>query len=265
VTTTGRRLAKVEEALDPTGIVLRWLAEAHAYGDMAGYTRAILEDPVPPLDRLAGQARQAATSATRGRPRPEADQTLRRAVVGTVFRFKLVLRLNVVAHDVLDREALIHGALSMAAALAMDAVSERRPVVSLVRCRDLLVARVTELLAHEAAREQVERRYLRGTQTLFPATRRQWDEQVTQSKTMAVMALHVAELDGLGEAPADDVDAFERRVTAIAADLTEPARSDAYNEIGDGRRAYEVARGWVYDSLARRSRTAIAGATSGRP
>jgi hypothetical protein len=253
VSTAARRLAKVEEALYPTGIVLRWLAEAHAYGDMSAYTRAILDDPRPPLDRLAGQARQAAITATRRRPRHESEAAVRKAIVGTVFRFELVLRLNVVAHDLLDREALIHGTLSMAAALAMEGASERRGLMSLATCRDLLFARVSEQLAHEAARADVAGKYLRGTPALFPATHRQWDEQATQSKTMAVMAMHVAELDGLGEPPADGPEAFERRVAALVADLTEPARSDAYNEIGDGHRAFEVARGWVCDSLSRRS------------
>jgi hypothetical protein len=66
VTNIDRRLAKVEEALDPTGIVLRWLAEAHAYGDMAAYARAMLDDPMPPLDALLRQAKQAATGRAPG-------------------------------------------------------------------------------------------------------------------------------------------------------------------------------------------------------
>jgi hypothetical protein len=58
VTNIDRRLAKVEEAVDPTGIVLRWLAEAHAYGDMAAYARAMLDDPHAAARRAspAGQA-----------------------------------------------------------------------------------------------------------------------------------------------------------------------------------------------------------------
>jgi hypothetical protein len=38
--TTERRLAKVEAALDPKELVLRWLAEAHAYDDFTAYARA---------------------------------------------------------------------------------------------------------------------------------------------------------------------------------------------------------------------------------
>jgi hypothetical protein len=247
VTNVDRRLAKVEEALDPPGIIVRWLAEAHAYGDMTAYVRARLDDPVPPLDELVRQARQAATGA-RSRPRDEADATVRRAIVGTVFRFKLVLRLNVVTSDVLDQEVLIHGALSMAGVMAMEGLSERRGLMLLATCRDRLLARVTELLCHDAARANVEKKYLRGMPTLFPATQRQWDDQVRQSQTMAVMTMRLAELDGFGGRSPDDPKAVERRVAALVADLTEPARSDVYNEIGDGRRAYAVGRRWVHAS-----------------
>ena len=52
--TTERRLAKVEASLGPKGLVLRWLAEAHAYDDFTGYTRAIyaVGPESMPLDRL---------------------------------------------------------------------------------------------------------------------------------------------------------------------------------------------------------------------
>jgi len=52
--TTERRLAKVEATLGPKQLVLRWLAEAHAYDDFTGYTRAMYaQGPESmPLDRL---------------------------------------------------------------------------------------------------------------------------------------------------------------------------------------------------------------------
>jgi hypothetical protein len=195
----------------------------------------------------------------RGRPRDEADATLRNAVVGTVFRFKLVLRMNVVASEVLDREVLIHAALSVAGVLAMEGLSERRGLMSLAGCRDQLFTRVTELLCHDPARAEVEKKYFRGTTALFPGTQRQWDDQVKQSQTMAVMMMRVAELDGLVDPPAEDREAVERRVAALVAELTEPARSEAYDEIGDGRRAYAVGRAWVHDSLFRQAATIPAG------
>jgi hypothetical protein len=38
--TAERRLAKIEESLSPTQLVLRWMAEAHAYGDVPAYAIA---------------------------------------------------------------------------------------------------------------------------------------------------------------------------------------------------------------------------------
>ena len=66
---------------------------------------------------------------------------------------------------------------------------------------------------------------------------------------MAVIALRIAELDGADPGPADDPAAFEARVTMLTADLVEPARSTAYSELGDGRRALAIAVGWLEPKL----------------
>jgi hypothetical protein len=70
--TLDRRLAKIDETLSPTQLVLRWLAEAHAFGDIEPYTASLLaqDSPAPPLDRLAHEATRGARAATRGK-RPE--------------------------------------------------------------------------------------------------------------------------------------------------------------------------------------------------
>jgi hypothetical protein len=43
--------------------------------------------------------------------------------------------------------------------------------------------------------------------------------------------------------------AIDARVTNFVSDLVEPARSKAYNELGDGRRALAVAVGWLRPKL----------------
>jgi hypothetical protein len=55
------RLAKVETSLTPTQLVLRWLDEAHAFGDLESYVRSQLAEPSAegPLDRLAREAESA--------------------------------------------------------------------------------------------------------------------------------------------------------------------------------------------------------------
>lgn len=61
---TGRRLTKVEDTLSPTQLVVRWLTEAHGFGDVGSYVASLLaaDAPAAPLDRLA---RRASSSLTR--------------------------------------------------------------------------------------------------------------------------------------------------------------------------------------------------------
>jgi len=66
---------------------------------------------------------------------------------------------------------------------------------------------------------------------------------------MAVIAMRLAELDRADPPPPDDPETFEARVAAIFTDLVEPARSKAYNELGDGGRAMELAIRWLRPKL----------------
>jgi hypothetical protein len=59
------------------------------------------------------------------------------------------------------------------------------------------------------------------------------------------MAIRLAELDGAAPPPPDDPVAFEARVSALVSDLVEPARSKAYDELGDGRKALTLAIAWL--------------------
>ena len=123
MTTVERRLAKVAASLSLSALVVRWLAEAHAFDDFTAYTRSLVEVewPVFPLDRLAQEAKSNATQQVRGRPREEGEAAINRSIVDTVFRFHLVLRINILSHEFLDREGLIQAALSAHLALALDA------------------------------------------------------------------------------------------------------------------------------------------------
>ncbi len=125
--TLRRRLAKIEETLSPTQLVLRWLAEAHAFGDMRAYVASLLAQdprllrwigwPGRPSTGPGGHARQAARA---GRA------AVRSALRETVFRFELVMRINVTAHELVDREGLIDAALSAQLALLTSEARERR-------------------------------------------------------------------------------------------------------------------------------------------
>ena len=254
MTTSGRRLAKLEAVLDPTQLVLRWLDEAHAYDDFTAYTRSLVGagPGAFPMDRLAREAEACAQIRTRGQPRAESEAAVRRSIIAALFRVQLILRINALSAECLEREALVQAALGAHLGLALRQSTGRDGadrLHRLVQYRDLLLGRVTELHAFETARATVEARYLDGMAADFPAARRAWAEQRTRSETMAVIALRIAELDGADPGPPDDPAVFDARVTMLTGDLVEPARSTAYSELGDGRRALAIAVGWLAPKL----------------
>jgi len=251
--TLSRRVAKVEETLSPTQLVLRWLAEAHAFGDVPAYVTSLLaqDPPVAPLDHLAREAVHGARTAMRGK-RPElVEAAVRSALRETVFRFELVMRINVAAHELLDREGLIDAALSAHVALLTS--EEKRDALCaerLARLRDLLAARVVELRAAQEARMLAEERYLDGHAALFPDVARAWDEQVRSTDIIADMAVRLAEIDGVPPAAPPDPEAPSRRTAELVADLAEPAKAEALDKLGEGRQALGIAAGWVRNKFA---------------
>ena len=251
--TLKRRLDAVETSLSPTQLVLRWLAEAHAFGDVEPYVASLLsqDPPVAPLDRLAREAVLCARTAMRGK-RPEiVDAAVRSALRETVFRFELVMRISVTTHELLDREALIDAAISAHVALL---TSEKpRPAKSaerFARLRDLLAFRVSELRTAQEARTIVESRYLDGHGTLFPDVAAAWDEQVKSTQLIADMVARLAELDGVPAAVSLAPEALSRWTAELVADLVEPAKSDALDKLGEGQRAFGIATGWLRAKLA---------------
>ena len=259
--TLNRRMSVIETSLSPTELVLRWLAEAHAYGDIESYVASLLaeEPPVAPLDRLARDAARGARTGTRGK-RPEVVQAaVRTALRETVFRFELVMRINVTAHELLDREALIDAALSANLALAFnddEPPDGPKRLQHLARLRDLIVFRVSELRATGEARIIVVDRYLQGQGALFPSVAGAWEEQLKSTALIADMAVRMAEIDGAPAAAPPDPEALSRRIAELVADLVEPAKSTALEKLGEGRPAFDIANAWLRAKFSRVSRTA---------
>jgi hypothetical protein len=258
--TLARRVAAIETSLSPTQLVLLWLAEAHSFGNIESYVASLLaaDPPVAPLDRLAREAAHGARTAMRGK-RPEVvAAAVRSALRETVFRFELVMRINVTTHELLDREALIDAVLSAHVALlrSEDKRTRQADATYLQRfatCRDLLALRVSELRAAQEARAIVEERYLDGHRALFPDVAAAWEEQVPSTQLIADMAVRLAEFDGVPPAPAPDPEAASRRTTELVADLVEPAKSEALEKLGEGDRALGIANAWVRTKLAPRA------------
>jgi hypothetical protein len=255
--TLDRRLTRIEESLSPTQLVLRWLEEAHAFGDVPAYTAAVLakDPPELPLDRLAREASRGARSSTRGK-RPEiVDAAVRTALRETVFRFELVMRINVTAHDLLDREELTAALFAAQLALVLsEGDGERRPDDShrrrLELIRRLTLLRVDELLASREARSMVEARYLDGHAALFPELADRFETQLQASQEIAVLAVRAAELYGVEPGPSGHPAALNARVGELVADLVEPAKSEALDKLGESRQALDIAAGWVRAKLA---------------
>ena len=255
--TLTRRITVIETSLSPTQLVLRWLDEAQALGDLESYVRSQLAEPSAegPLDRLAREAATGARASLRGK-RPEVvDAAISSALRETVFRFDLVLRILVTTHDLLDREGLIEAVLSAhLALLTTEGRAERRRDASYLErfatLRGLLLLRVAELRAAQEARSVVEERYLAGHTALFPDAVKAWEAQLRNTETLAAVACRLAEFDGVPPAEPPDPDAASARVTEIVADLVEPAKATALEKLGDGEQSLAIATAWLRPKLA---------------
>jgi hypothetical protein len=255
--TLSRRVAKVEEALSPTGLVLRWLADAHAYGTLEAYVASILDAPGSdqPIDRLCREASEGARARLRGKPEEQIRAAVNSALRETVFRYLLVLRIYAMTQDLLDREALIDAALSANLALLTEegrTEQGRDPTYPgrLATFRDVIAFRVVELRALGEARAIVESRYLDVHAALFPDVAAAWEEQLERTEALADMTVRLAELDGVPPAGPPDPEALSRRTRGLVADLVEPAKADALEKLGDGERATRIATDWVRSKLA---------------
>jgi hypothetical protein len=245
-------LAALETSLTPTQRILAWLDEAHAFGSLDAYVTSLLDQPPEafPINRLAKEAASGARIELSRKPAEVVDAAVRTALRATIFRFDLVMRINVVAHETIDREQLLYLVFAgQLAILLSDDRSERRAdpahVNRIAQCRDLAFGRVNELMAAEEARSIAEARYLDGHVALFPDGARQWSDCLHQAQELAVMADRLAELDGAPLAPPWGPDSVSSRAAALVADLIEPARSTALDKLDEGRQALTIATAWL--------------------
>jgi hypothetical protein len=95
------RLQKVDRALDPTQLVVRWLAEVQTWGSldawMAGHEAAADREPV---SRLATETAHAVRASMKGRPSQVVEEAIAAAVEAVLLRVFMVL----VLHDHLATE-----------------------------------------------------------------------------------------------------------------------------------------------------------------
>ncbi len=181
--------------------------------------------------------------------REQTDAADRTALEQTVFRFELVLRINITTHELLDREVLVGAVIAGHFGLLAGEPAKERAEPShaerLAASRDLALQRVIELHAAQEARSLAEARYLDGHPALFPDGIEAWAARVHDTERAAVMAERLAELDGIEPRELDFEEAVAARVPAVLADLVELAKVTALEKLGQGERAMRIATGWL--------------------
>ena len=253
--TTERRIAAVEAALTPTELVVAWLTETHAHRGVDAMVRASLADEnfVPPIDRLGHAASDGARARMKGKPREETDRASDQAVRETLFRFHLVMRINTVCHDILEPELLLTALFSTRIALlAREPEDGINPdhLQEVKQLRDLVSLSLRSFSAVGAARETVERRYLAGHPALFPDDAARWVEQLGTSVTIETTAIRLAGAEGVPETPQPPQEAFAALVAGYVADLVEPAKVAALEDLDEGYQALGIATSWLRGKLA---------------
>jgi hypothetical protein len=190
--TVARRLATLETSRTPTQPVLAWLDEAHAFDDLEAYVDSLLDQPPEaiPINRLARNSASTTRTALRGKPPDIVDGSVRKALRETIFRFELVMRINVTRHEMLDRELLLNTVFAgQLALLSSDDRQERRAdpahLGRMAQCRDFTMLWVVELMAAQEARSITEACYLDGHAALFPDAVRRWAERLQLAQELA--------------------------------------------------------------------------------
>jgi hypothetical protein len=245
--TTERRLAKVEAALGPKELVLRWLAEAHAYDSLEAYIDHTLSagPETLPLNRLPHELIAAIRGRRDTRSR-DIDSEIRASLRALLFRVHLVFRIIDRTAAVVERQELIHAAMTAHMGLTIELnADERRPTFQLPMLRDLVMLQVTEMLALQEARRRAEIQYLAGTPCLFPDGLRRWDAIVHDMQTTAVLADRLVEFDEGQSIEAQRTIPTEERIDACLADLVEMARIKTLDDLGEGSAAFDRTQRWL--------------------
>ncbi|HZA21371.1 MAG TPA: hypothetical protein VFA32_01995, partial [Dehalococcoidia bacterium] len=96
MTTSKRRLDKLEVSLTPKQAILLWMEEAHQYDTMEQYVRFLKPGPESawPLAVLPEKVATAVEQAMKGRPKQEIARRARQAVRDVLFLFHLHQQVN---------------------------------------------------------------------------------------------------------------------------------------------------------------------------
>jgi hypothetical protein len=252
--TVSRRVAAVEGSLDDFEIVLRVIAEGQAYPSLEAYARAIADVPVEaaPLSRIGSEVEASVRGASKGSPREEVEQAIRRAIGDAVFRYILFLRLNTSALEIADHEGLRAAAVTywMGCLLGGPREADLEPAewqehqtdqaLCWEQWRSVVARLLVTVLVEEDAREALEARYLGGQPALLAATEQDWDRFAEQVDRLWSIANKTSEAGGT---PNDDVggdDPLAGRVADRVRHLADDARIATFERLGEMPRAVAI-------------------------
>ena len=157
--------------------------------------------------------------------------------------------------DLLDRQLLLDGSVRRSGSAPPDDRSALpsatlRYLPDLIQVRDLIVGRVDELLAAGRRDRRSSGATSPAIQPSSPTGRPSGPNGSDQTQRLGALAIGLTDKDGMPPCRthrAPEVTAA--RVERLVADLVEPARAEALEDLGQGRRAFGIATSWVRGKL----------------
>jgi hypothetical protein len=258
-TAAGRRLTKLEGALQPREAVLAWLVEAQQFPSLEDHVRSIVELPVEaaPLSVIGERVEAAVRGSMKGQPRDAIETAVRGAVGDGVFLFSLALTLNVVALEIAKVEGLRATAVFfwMGCLLGGPRADELPPAEAKVYIRELadawalwrnVVDRLSlEVRVEQEARATLQRRFFGGHDVFFADASQTWAEHVDMVERLASLAETMASSGGPMARPRRSTrtaagGSVPARVAERVARLADDARVRTYEIMGARPRAVEI-------------------------
>jgi len=170
----------------------------------------------------------------------------------TVFRLMLVLRINVVAHDELEKEYLLQfgyaGHLASLARASDAEIGQENHRSALEAVAGIISTRLADLEAAAEARPLAEERYLNGWSVLFPDAAAAWHACLDSTRQSMAGAVMLAEIDGFDLTGAEAALPSDQ-VETLLADLIDWSKAMALEKIGEGERGLAIARAWLRPKL----------------
>lgn len=223
-----RRLATVEDDLPPSGVVLRWLAEMKAHGSLTAYADSLADGPgaLEPFERFLALLEPAVKGLGQPGSSPGAARARRRGARQALFRFFLVVRLNLHA----TTQAPLRLMTALANAYHLDALLARAYPGAVPNEGDAGLSAgwqtwqdqgerlLTELYADRFTRLSLEARFFDGARAVGPDTERD-DATVLDLTTATVRAGLAAQTSPAYDALAEFRDAALAQILNAALEL----------------------------------------------